>query len=236
MTSIVVIKKRILVKVKKIIVRMKGSIVMKENIASINGKISQTDISKVRMKKFADPNFTALFDDAEKVKAACEKALGSKGVAYCLTNKEKQCICLYTFDKIIDPDDKKRFRLVKNYNFTAKGYEVKEDAFVEYLKAQIQEMIVFTGVNSVDWNGEITTAKDVEDSGFAPYGMTASSFFTFSIVFFICFKDNTMNVIGFVFMILGFITLCSGAAIRIGKDKVNIGGNEDDEKKEDMQL
>ena len=45
-----------------------------------------------------------------------------------------------------------------------------------------------------------------------------------------------MNVIGFVFMILGFITLCSGAAIRIGKDKVNIGGNEDDEKKEDMQL
>ena len=196
---------------------------MKENTANNTKKISALDINKVKMKKFNDPKFTALFDDAAEVRAAAEKALGSKGVAYCLTNKEKQCICLYTFDKSLDPENSKRFRLTLNYTFVAEGCEKQEAEFVEYLKAEIQEMIVFTGVNSVDWNGEITTAEDIEkSSSYAPYGMSASTFFCLGIVFLLCMDNDLSDILGWIFLFLGFASMCSGAAIKIGKDKVKI--------------
>ncbi|WP_295158113.1 hypothetical protein [uncultured Ruminococcus sp.] len=193
---------------------------MKENTANNTKKISALDINKVKMKKFNDPKFTALFEDVAEVRAAAEKAIGSKGVSYCLTNKEKQCICLYTFDKSLDPENSKRFRLTLNYTFVAKGCEKQEAEFVEYLKAEIQEMIVFTGVNSVDWNGEITTEKDIENSSYAPYGMSAASFFSLGVVFLLCF--DSMDYLGYLFIFLGFASICSGAAIKIGKDKVKI--------------
>ena len=206
---------------------------MKDKTVSENRKVSALDISKVKMKKFENEKFTELFDDAAEVKAASEKAIGSKGVAYCLLNKEKQCICLYTFDKSADPENSKRFRLTLNYTFTAKGCERQEAEFVEYLKAQIQELIIFTGVNSVDWNGEITTEEDIENSSYAPYGMSATTLFMFSIVFLLFFDGSGMHTIGFVFLALGFATLGSGMAIKIGKDKVKLGKDDDDSSKED---
>lgn len=198
---------------------MKGMTTMKEKLASVNGKISALDINKVKMKKFSDEKFTALFKDADEIKRETQKALESKGVAYSLINKDKQCICLYTFVKIIDPDNKKTFRLVKTYSFCAEGCREQETQFIEYLKAQIQETILFTGVNSVDWDGEITTAEDIENNSPAYLGMSAGAMVMLGILFSVVLDHP---FIGMFFCVLALISLTSGAAIKIGKDRVKI--------------
>ena len=173
------------------------------------------DVKKVSMRLFNKEHFTDLCKNEPDVRKAVVKALESKGAVYCLMNKEKQCTCLHTFYKIPDPDNRKVFRLVKDYSFCADGYEDSENKFIEVLKGEIQERILFTGVNSVDWDGEITTVEDIENHKETFLGMSTSMLLMLAILF--LFLD--MDVVGMVLMFIVFISLCSGAAIKIGHKK-----------------
>ena len=184
----------------------------------MTGRINSLDVKRVSMKRYNKEHFTDLFTNEPETKAAVEKALNSKGVVYCLMNKDKQCVCLHSFYKIIDPEDKRQFRLIKDYTFCANGCAGQEAEFIEALKAEIQELICFTGVRSVDWDGAVTTADDIENNSPAFFGISSGAMVMLSILFAIL--DHPF--IGGSFAVLALISLTSGAAVKIGQKKDNV--------------
>ena len=127
------------------------------------GYIKGHEVFTANKKKINRPEFTTrLCGNENEIRKTAIAALASHGVVYGLKNKQKECVCVYCFEKIVDPDTKGK-RLLFRAKYTAENYEEIESEFVKLLHEELKEMLLFTGVNSVEWNDEVVTAKDRED-------------------------------------------------------------------------
>ena len=192
MTRIVVIKKKKVVKTKKIFVKMKGRFVM-------FGTVEGYDIFTASKRKISKPEFTAkLVGDADEIRANAVEAVASHGVAYGLINKDKECVSLYCFKKVLVADTRQK-RLVLTSHYAAEGMEEVDEKFVENIRAELIDLIVFTGVNSVEWDGVVINSEDVEKAAHED-GNSGLMWIALGIIFWLC-----MNVplLGIVFIMLG---------------------------------
>ena len=224
MTRIVVKKKIKLVKKKIIFVRMKGSIVML-------GIIKGHEIFKATTRKIAKPEFTAkLVGDPDEIRANAMEALASHGVVYGLRNKQKETVSLYCFKKVL-LDDNKTKRLVLTANYSAEGMEETDAEFVENLRAEMIDMIIFTGVSEVEWAGVIIDKNDVEkaaDKGGEGGGMM---WIVLGIVFWLCMD---MPLIGIVFFMLGAGKIFSNVDWNKGVITLKSDKDNSEEKKDEL--
>ena len=224
MTRIVVKKKIKLVKKKIIFVRMKGSIVML-------GIIKGHEIFKANTRKIAKPEFTAkLVGDPDEIRANAMEALASHGVVYGLRNKQKETVSLYCFKKVLS-DDNKTKRLVLTANYSAEGMEETDAEFVENLRAEMIDMIIFTGVSEDEWAGVIIDKNDVEkaaDKGGEGGGMM---WIGLGIVFWLCMD---MPLIGIVFFMLGAGKIFSNVDWNKGVITLKSDKDDSEEKKDEL--
>ena len=157
MTRIVVIKERLVVILIKIIVIMKGRIVMVGNIKGFN-------IVRVTAKKLnKNENFGKLFTESEAAENAMNKAFESKGTVYALLDKDKACISLYCFEKQSE-EDSKHHKLVMTCNMFADGYDSENEEFAKVLHKEISELLLLTEVDKCEWDGETLTPKSSDSN------------------------------------------------------------------------
>lgn len=174
------------------------------------------DIQKISVRKLNKEGFGEGLSDTdspEDIKAKCMEALESKGVVYGLkNNKSKQFVCLYIFKKIRNG---KYFDLELLGSYCAKGSEEAEDIMVDVLEADIYDMMIFTGVRSVDWDGKITTYEDVRSRQHDSISANFVTFLCLALIWWMLFKNL---IIALLFATTAF-TSVSGNIYRMAKRK-----------------
>jgi hypothetical protein len=129
------------------------------------GTVKGHEIFTASKRKINKPEFTSRLsgyaDDIRQTALAC---LASHGVVYGLKNKQKECVCAYCFEKVLEPEGKHK-RLVFRAKYRSEdtvGIDNIEAEFVKVLRAELKDMLLFTGVHSIEWEGEVITAEDLE--------------------------------------------------------------------------
>lgn len=169
-------------------VKLKGRITM-------FGYIKGHEVFTANKKKINRPEFTVrLCGYEDEIRENAIASLASHGVVYCLKNKQKECVCVYCFEKITDPDGNGK-RLVLRAKYTAENYENIENEFVKLLHEELKEMLLFTDVNSVEWNGSVITAKDVEDDAKGTLMAHSGMLLALALIFWQAFDSIILGVI-----------------------------------------
>lgn len=180
------------------------------------GQVKGHDIQKISVRKLNKEGFGEGLSDTdspEDIKAKCMEALESKGVVYGLkNNKSKQFVCLYIFKKIRNG---KYFDLELLGSYCAKGSEEAEDIMVDVLEADIYDMMIFTGVRSVDWDGKITTYEEIRSRQSDSISANFVTFLCLALIWWMLFKNV---VIAILFAVSAF-TSVSGNIYRMAKRK-----------------
>lgn len=129
------------------------------------GTVKGHEIFTASKRRINKPEFTSRLsgyaDDIRQTAFAC---LASHGVVYGLKNKQKECVCAYCFEKVLEPEGKHK-RLVFRAKYRSEGTEDIDNIeaeFVKVLRAELKDMLLFTGVHSIEWEGEVITAEDLE--------------------------------------------------------------------------
>ncbi|HCJ42258.1 hypothetical protein [uncultured Ruminococcus sp.] len=129
------------------------------------GTITGNEIFTASKRRINKPEFTSrLTGDADEIRQTALACLASHGVVYGLKNKQKECVCAYCFEKVPEPEGKHK-RLVFRAKYRSEGTEDIDNIeaeFVKVLRAELKDMLLFTGVHSIEWEGEVVTAEDLE--------------------------------------------------------------------------
>ena len=176
------------------------------------GNIKGHDIGKVNAKKIKDEKFRARFTDAEAVENAVIRTLKSKGAAYCLTDKEKACVSVYCFEKVLD-EDGKHFKLVMNNHWCADGLEAEDAEFRKALHEEIKEVLLFTGVDKAEWDGEVLTCKSEGNSTYITFFFT---YLTLAIVFYNVIEIHAISY-GFFAASICYLIAAANSSRKKGK-------------------
>ncbi|MBQ8966136.1 hypothetical protein [Ruminococcus sp.] len=164
------------------------------------GTVKGYDIFTANKRKISKPAFTAkLVGDADEIRANATEALASHGVAYGLRNKDNECVCLYCFKKVLVADTRQK-RLILTSHYAAEGMEEVDEKFVENIRAELIDLIVFTGVNSVEWDGAVIDAEDVEKAAHKGGEGSGMMWIVLGIIFWLCMD---VPLLGIVFIMLG---------------------------------
>lgn len=174
------------------------------------------DVQKINVRKLNKEGFgvgLSETDSPEDIKAKCMEALESKGVVYGLkNNKSGKYVSLYIFKKVRDG---LYFRLELLDSYCAEGSEEADDRFVDLLEQELYEMMIFTGVRSVDWDGKITTYEEVNKEINSHFSFNFVTFMCLAIVWYFVFHSVLIAVL---FALSAFTSL-SGNVYKMAKRK-----------------
>lgn len=150
MTRKVVIMKIKLVNLQNYLVRRKG---MRRMLGYIKGY----ELRTVSKRMIGKPGFTALLGEAIRDKAL--SALESKGFAYALYNKKKECCAVLIFSI---EDSGAGSTAVLTHSEIADGTETSLDEFISLVKRELDEFVMFGRVKRYVIDGEVTDTDKVK--------------------------------------------------------------------------
>ena len=182
------------------------------------GTIKGCDVFTASKRKIAKENFTARLSasaEPDYVRAQCLAALESKGKVYGLQNRQKECVCLYVFKREKE-EDGKGSRLVLTDHFCAEGYDKEETEFVNVIKEEVQELMLFGVAASIEWEGEIVTLEDIAEDAKDTISSNFAMFFSLAIIFYLLFDSVFM---GIVFGTLALMSLAKRYPDKVKKSK-----------------
>lgn len=180
------------------------------------GTIKDHSIFTASKRKIGRDGFTArLSADPDHIRAQSLAALESKGVVYGLQNKQKECVCLYVFKKEKEEDGKSS-RLVLTDRFFAEGCEEQEAEFIELIKAELQELMLFGGATSIEWEGMRLTLEDIAEEIEDTISANFLMYLGLALIFYLLFDSVFM---GLVFGALALMSLARECPDKVKKSK-----------------
>lgn len=182
------------------------------------GMVKGCDIFTATKRKIGKEWFTASLSaaaDPDYIRAQSLEAIESKGKVYGLRNKQKECVCLYVFKKEKE-ENGKGSRLVLTDHFCAEGYEKEEAEFVDVIKQELLELMLFCGATSIEWDGQDVTVEDLTEEIEDTISSNFLMYLGLAVIFYLLFDSVFM---GIVFGALALMSLAREYPDKVKKGK-----------------
>lgn len=121
------------------------------------GYIKGYELITLSTRRINKPGFTALLGG--ELREAALAAIESKGFAYALYNRKKECCAVLIFNV---EDSDAGSTAVLTYSEIADGTEISLDEFITLIKRELDEFVVFGRIKRYIIDNEVTDAEDVK--------------------------------------------------------------------------